>query len=181
MSKSFRTQYINDPKFQLRYAVMSFTLGLTCFAVSAFVFYLGVVRLIEERASPEQSRALIGEILRPSLILSRTDVIIPLGVLLTFLFFLGIIATHRFAGPLFAIKRHLAWVESGRRSGPIRLRASDELQDLAESLNSFLIFMERKDNEASRSLLQIEEALQQGTTDLALQEVRALKPMFKRE
>ena len=57
------------------------------------------------------------------------------GVLLPLTLLVGIIATHRFAGPVFRFKRFLQEVIDGEKPVDCRLRKGDELQDVCELLN----------------------------------------------
>src|SRR5690606_23456153 len=45
--------------------------------------------------------------------------------------------THEIYGPLVSIHRYLDDILTGRSPGPIQLRESDQLKDLADKLNSF--------------------------------------------
>jgi hypothetical protein len=46
--------------------------------------------------------------------------------------------THRVAGPLFRLERHLEAVKAGQDPGELRLREEDQLQGLAELVNEAL-------------------------------------------
>ena len=57
---------------------------------------------------------------------------------------IGIVATmitHRFAGPVYNMKNRLKELSEGNLATIIKLREGDHLQDLAESLNSFISFV----------------------------------------
>ncbi len=59
---------------------------------------------------------------------------------------LGIIITHRVAGPVYRMQQQLERVLQGEKIGPIRLRRGDECQELAETINQVL---EQKNQENS--------------------------------
>ena len=48
---------------------------------------------------------------------------------------MGVVLTHRIAGPLFRIERTLDAVLAGRKASPIRLRKRDELKGLCDRVN----------------------------------------------
>ena len=57
-------------------------------------------------------------------------------VLVSFLWiFVGIMASHRIAGPVFRMKRYLDSVADGNYSERLTLRKKDELKDLADAIN----------------------------------------------
>src|SRR5262245_57352771 len=58
-----------------------------------------------------------------SLMLSAV-VVLPLTLLV------GVLATHRFAGPIFAFRSFLEALVRGERPGDLKLRKHDELQDV---------------------------------------------------
>ena len=48
---------------------------------------------------------------------------------------LGVLLTHRIAGPVYRFEQHLKSIEMGEDIGPCRLRKGDELKPLCESIN----------------------------------------------
>ena len=63
----------------------------------------------------------------------RSALMFPLLALLSLFF--AVRMTHRFLGPQVAIQRHIAALREGDYDAVCKLRAKDELQDVAESLN----------------------------------------------
>lgn len=57
------------------------------------------------------------------------------ALLLPLTFLIGILTTHRFAGPLYRFETFLKQVAAGQKPAPCKLRKGDELQDLCELLN----------------------------------------------
>lgn len=55
----------------------------------------------------------------------------------------GILITHRFLGPIHAVKRALDVFKNEKRVEKIRIRDTDELQPLVEQLNEFLASLEK--------------------------------------
>ncbi len=57
----------------------------------------------------------------------------------------GILLTHRVAGPIFNIVRHLNRMEEGSPLMQIRVRAEDDLQFLVRNLNAFIAATKSRD------------------------------------
>jgi hypothetical protein len=51
---------------------------------------------------------------------------------------LGIVVTHRIAGPVYRIQQQLERTLQGEKVGPIRLRRGDEFHKFAEIINQVL-------------------------------------------
>lgn len=60
----------------------------------------------------------------------------------------GVLATHRYAGPIFAFRQFLEAIVRGERPGDLRLRKGDELLDVCDALNRATAPL-RHENEAS--------------------------------
>ena len=61
--------------------------------------------------------------------------LVSLGVLMPLVFFIGLWATHRFAGPIFRFESYLRSVARGEKPPDCRLRKGDELQELCDLIN----------------------------------------------
>jgi signal transduction histidine kinase len=59
---------------------------------------------------------------------------------------LAIVLSHRIAGPIFRIKKTLDEIIKGDYSKRLHLRNTDELQDVAESINNLMELLEKKKN-----------------------------------
>ena len=57
------------------------------------------------------------------------------GVLLPITFAIGVLTTHRFAGPIHNFENFLREVRAGKRTRPCQLRAGDELGELRDLIN----------------------------------------------
>jgi signal peptidase II len=57
------------------------------------------------------------------------------AVLLPLTFLIGVLTTHRLAGPVFRFEAYLKQVLRGEKPGPCRLRKGDELTELCELIN----------------------------------------------
>ncbi len=57
------------------------------------------------------------------------------GVLLPLTFLVGLLATHRFAGPIYRFQVFLKQVNAGEKPAACKLRKGDELQELCALIN----------------------------------------------
>ncbi len=65
-----------------------------------------------------------------------TNVAISIGVLTPVLTLVGLVVTHRVAGPAMRMERYLRALADGKpEGGPCRIRETDELQSLCEAIN----------------------------------------------
>jgi hypothetical protein len=68
----------------------------------------------------------------------RETIVLSAALWLPMMFGLWILYTHRLAGPLHRMGRHLESVAAGERPGPCHLRDGDQLHDLCENMNRAL-------------------------------------------
>ena len=57
------------------------------------------------------------------------------GLLLPLIFAVGVLVTHRFAGPIYRFEQYLTQVIAGQQVGPCKIREGDELWELCELIN----------------------------------------------
>lgn len=133
-----RSIFIVNRPFQVKYSLL-FALGgiLVAMLFCAHIFYflneyLQVV--IPDYADRPQVYAFVMSEKR-KLILYLLLLVSLLGC---FLFFMGIVFTHKIAGPIMVVKRRMAAIERGDFGAQIKLRKGDEFKDLAESFNNML-------------------------------------------
>lgn len=133
-----RSIFIINRPFQIKYSLF-FMLGGVLIAVlfCAHIFYflneyLQVV-IPDYADRPEVYAFIMSE---------KRKIILYLAVLVSllgcFLFFMGIVLTHKIAGPIMVIKRRMADVERGDFGAQVKLRKGDEFKDLADSFNKML-------------------------------------------
>ena len=61
--------------------------------------------------------------------------LVSAGVLLPLTFMVGLLATHRFAGPIYRFQVFLKQVNAGQKPADCKLRKGDELQELCTLIN----------------------------------------------
>lgn len=119
------------PRFQLK--IVGIFLGLSCLFLVVPLLLLGVeLRLIANAMPP-------GNLLAEEVggLVSRA-IIYAVGMGLPISLGIGILVTHKIAGPVFRLERHLEAVARGEEPGECRLRKKDEFQNLARLVNAAL-------------------------------------------
>ena len=126
------------PSFQLRYIFWLSASGLCLVAMNALVIYYyfreNYLSLIELSPMTEEAKTqLMGELHH------FIGVLISCSFLFIFLvMILGIIFSHRTAGPLFHFKRVFEEIKSGNSKARIRLRPKDEFHEIADAFNQMM-------------------------------------------
>jgi hypothetical protein len=62
-------------------------------------------------------------------------IVFTFGLVLPLIFAVGVLVTHRIAGPVYRFEQYLGQVARGEDVGPCRIRKGDELQDLCSAIN----------------------------------------------
>ncbi len=83
----------------------------------------------------------------PSLLVS--NMILTLGVLLPIMLLVGILITHRIAGPIYRFEQHLASIARGENPGVCKIRDGDELHTLCEAINNAVAQLQEESNDSS--------------------------------
>lgn len=133
-----RKMFLVNPQFQIKYCVKLMLLGLAFAVIAAVYSYtymkVTIIDLIGHQVHIED-KFLIPFIL--------TFGIVSLAFII-FLFFVGLVLSHRAAGPLYAFEKFLEDLSRGKIR-PLKLRTGDDFQHLEEladklgsKLNSFL-------------------------------------------
>lgn len=105
-----------------------------CVSIAASLFQLMLMNQAMLSLSQEFS-AEGGKILsRTSDILTR-NVLWTAAVLLPMTLLVGLLITHRVAGPAYRLREHCRAIARGERPGPCSLRQLDELQELCAAMN----------------------------------------------
>jgi methyl-accepting chemotaxis protein len=129
-----RRQYIIKKGLQFRYIGLVFGLALIASLVTGWtVFATGWHFLGEKLASVYPQGRLIYVLRATNLALIRNLLFIsPL------IFILGLLFSHKIAGPVYRIEKTLGDISKGNLGLKIRLRDGDELVDLAYTINNLV-------------------------------------------
>jgi len=130
-------------KLQRRYLrLIELSLLVPTLMVVGCLYYLVFSLIAEQIAIPE----FIALILFPAL--ERINMILLVGLPLTFIFLfaLGMVVSHRLAGPVDRLSKELNEIAKGDYKRRIRVRKDDELKNVADGINGILDKLgERKD------------------------------------
>jgi hypothetical protein len=124
--------YLVNREFQLRYTRVALAVGLvsTVMTVGLILyplFYLDIVRF-------------------PYFVPAPFMVGMTLAAVLNFAFVtaFGIVTTHRIAGPMFSLVRHLHLIQLGQKPTELRVREGDDLKFVVRNVNEFLDFVNQR-------------------------------------
>jgi hypothetical protein len=118
-------------KTKLQLKLIGVFVGLAC--VSALIQTLLVNHsLLALLGSPEQGASALRVDL-PRLLLG--NLALSLGLLVPAMGFVGLLVTHRIAGPVYRFEQHLSAYARGEDPGPCKIRPGDELQELCTIIN----------------------------------------------
>ena len=116
--KDWRNKFFVNPRFQMR---TGFLMGSLCFFTGFILLAFGL-SFFHGTLENENIKFYL---------YSGSVLIILMSVIL---FILGVILSHRVAGPMFAVSRYLEESLAGKRKG-FKLRANDEFKELEEPLS----------------------------------------------
>lgn len=139
--RTFRSIKLIKPSLQLRFS-LAFA-GLACFASLVMVLILDVVisRAIEQ-GGVEASAIDTSEIILIGL-LGTLTVLVPIMMAV------GILMTHRIAGPIYRFEQHFKALARGEDPGLCRIRSGDELQELCGLINAGIAGLRAQDASVS--------------------------------
>ena len=80
---------------------------------------------------PDASETLLAHL--PSVL--TTNLVLTLAVLFPLTFLVGVLVTHRVAGPAYRLQQHCLKLARGEEPGRCFLRKDDELQELCDAMN----------------------------------------------
>lgn len=136
--KIFQLNFLSQ-RFQLRYAFWLASIGMFNIFLMCWFMVLTIRRSLEDIPQISNYREIIVNTITLKNILIRYEILIPLIIIVGFLFAIGIVGTNRIAGPLHTIKTHLKGLSDGSiKNTKINIRATDELHDLIFLLNNNL-------------------------------------------
>ncbi|MBN1114078.1 MAG: HAMP domain-containing protein [Oligoflexia bacterium] len=130
-----RSIFIIDKKFQIKYALLLAALGaLLTLILSGHVFYFVhenfQIFIPNYSKNPDIMKLILSDQKKIALYLVALSF-----MLVSFLFFIGIIVTHRMAGPIMVMRRKIIDLRNGDFSARVHLRKGDEFKELADSFN----------------------------------------------
>ncbi len=137
-----RRRYLVEGKFQLKFAGMILLFMFAVALFSSLTIYYNTWMLLGEKLANVYPQGRLAGILKQAnfVLFMRLLLIAPLVCVL------AIVLSHRIAGPIFRIKKTLDEAVKGDYSKRLYLRKTDELKDVAESINNLMELLEKKKN-----------------------------------
>ncbi|MFT5463098.1 MAG: hypothetical protein ACI8QS_001984 [Planctomycetota bacterium] len=134
MKSTRRKIKLIDPAFQLRVVAVFAGLSVLSFLLQGL--------FITSRMN-ERSLALAGqESASPSIWVELF--VLSIGLFLPLTIGVGIVLTHRIAGPAYRMEQHLRAILRGEELGICKLRKGDELQGLCDVMNQTITHLQKK-------------------------------------
>ena len=130
--------YIVNPQYQLRYIFWLTSSGLFLVILNAWIAYTYIkenyLTLVDlSPMTDEAKNQLYLELRHLALAITSSS-----ALFLIVIAALGIVLSHRTAGPLYAFKRAFEEIANGNTGKRLKLRPGDEFKDVAESFNKMM-------------------------------------------
>jgi methyl-accepting chemotaxis protein len=154
-----RKIFIVNKKYQYRYLfIIISTMLISVASVYFTTFYVIWNKVIDEFFFvPEASKKLAEIFVQTSQLL-----VIPILLLAVIFTVVGIILSHKVAGPIFRVERVAQELSKGNLDIKVKFRKGDELHELADSLNEMIDGIKsivREDKDITGRLIQISDKL----------------------
>ena len=149
--------YLVNRDFQLRYVRMAIVVGLSSTVLTVFLllyplFQFGILRFPNFLPAPFVWAMVVAAVLNFLLVAT-----------------MGILITHRIAGPMYSLVRHIHLVQSGRFKTGLRVRKDDDLKYLVRNFDEMiaaLADLARKDRaEVEGIVAKLRQCLEAGRDD----------------
>ena len=127
-----RIQKLNKAGLQVK-LILAFLLVASVSALFQ-VYLLNRFALVVSRKLPTDGDRMLSQL--PEML--TTSLTLTFAVLVPGTFLVGLLITHRIAGPIHALERYIERHLAGEKQGPCTLRKGDELQELCELVNHAL-------------------------------------------
>jgi len=134
MAEFKRKRYFIKKGFQLRYVGVIILLVLSAIILSGIITYYSIFPFLSEKLANvyPQGRLMVVLSQANSRLIYAAVILIPVGV------WMGIMLSHRIAGPWYRLERILYDMAKGKLAEEIVLRKTDELKSLADALNEVI-------------------------------------------
>jgi sensor histidine kinase YesM len=144
MSKP-RKIYLINPQFQMRFVAFSIVSSLLVIILVAgmqYYFFHHYQSMGIQNGIP--SDHIFFEFLREQRNFITIALVILAAAITAVQVILGILFSHRVAGPLYRMNRHMQEVASGSEKLTFQVRDGDYFSELADNFNTMILKMERK-------------------------------------
>ena len=141
MKYKFRIKKLVNSALQLK--MISAFLFLSCISALFQVVLLNRSIMSLSGLMETDGDVLLAEL--PGLLFS--NLVLTLGVLLPMMLLVGILITHRIAGPIYRFERHFESIARGDDPGLCRIREGDELHELCQRINEAVATLKEQQEE----------------------------------
>ena len=136
-------------KTRLQMKVILTFVGLAIVATVFQVVLINKSMTAIAQRMPQEGDLLLTEL--PSVI--RSTALMGIAFLVPFMIGVGLVLTNRIAGPIYRFEQYLGQVATGQHEGPVTIRKGDELQELAERINTAVRALEKGEKAPERQRL----------------------------
>jgi len=158
-----RRTFLVDRHFQLKYTMIIVLVGVVVSAILGFFIYKLTA---ENRELLGIDAAMMGEVEK----FDQRQMFYLVGFVVAmavFLFFWGILITHKVAGPIFIITRYLKELREGRAPRTRPLRRGDELKEFFDEFAGAVSALRQRNVEEAQTLEQLAGELEKSSPDAA--------------
>ncbi len=136
--------FLINPQYQIKYIFWTTLSGLFLILCNIFVFYHFVSEnykiLVDLSPMEDEAKTqLYRELHRILFLMGGFSIFFVIVVSL-----LGLVLSHRTAGPMFQFKRVFQSIQSGNLDTRIHLRPKDDFQDVAHECNRMIDYLQKK-------------------------------------
>jgi len=155
MSKIRRKKYIIAARFQIRYILYILLFLYIGAAIAGYTVYYSTWTTLGEKLASVYPRGRLVYIFRQSNItlLFRLLLVSPVFVVI------GVILSHRIAGPIYRIGKYIESLMSGDYSRGLELRKNDEFKVLAAKMTKLCKKLKEDDLERKKRSIEVQDIL----------------------
>jgi signal transduction histidine kinase len=135
-----RNRYIVETGFQLRFVTQILLFMFLAAFISAATIYYSIWMELGDKLAKVYPQGRLMTIFYAT----NVKLIFYLGGVSVLVFIVGMLLSHRIAGPVYRIKKNLEEMIAGNYSLRFNFRKNDELHDVAEVLNRLLDSLTKK-------------------------------------
>lgn len=171
MPKIRRKRYVIAARFQVRYILFILVFLYLGAAIAGYTVYYSTWTTLGEKLASVYPRGRLIYIFKQSNItlLIRLLLVSPLFVVI------GVMLSHRIAGPIYRIGKYVEALMSGDYSRGLTLRKNDEFKVLARKMTRLCKKLKDADVERERIALELQELLKEkGVRAEVIEEAREL-------
>ncbi|MGB9642909.1 MAG: hypothetical protein ACP5JO_04160 [Candidatus Ratteibacteria bacterium] len=170
MAKFRRRKYLINKPVQIGYfGLTAWFICLGILLVGSITYYITLNTIINEIQITSPAFDAVETVQKINLLLQKKLAGVFVGLVIVAAI-LVILYLHRVVGPVFRIEKTLHEVIEGKPFNPIKLRKKDSFKSLAETINTFVLHYEEKNQKTK-------EVLNENLSDA--EKIQQIKEIFK--